>query len=72
MPGGIDGKELAERLQTERPELKVIFMSGYNPYTAGKVQPHGCFLQKPFSIEMLTGTVSGCLNANLKTKEPAN
>jgi two-component system cell cycle sensor histidine kinase/response regulator CckA len=29
MPGGISGKELAERMLKENPKLKVIYSSGY-------------------------------------------
>ena len=29
MPGGLNGRELAERIWAEKPELKVIFSSGY-------------------------------------------
>src|SRR5262249_13395732 len=30
MPGGVTGRELAERLLADKPELKVIFTSGYS------------------------------------------
>ncbi|HEU6449762.1 MAG TPA: response regulator [Verrucomicrobiae bacterium] len=61
MPNGVNGKQLAERIHMEQPDLKVIFMSGYNPDIAGKIQPEGCFLQKPCSIETLVATVESCL-----------
>ncbi len=60
MPG-ISGKELRNRLLTTRPELKVLFMSGY---TADIIAHHGVledgvqFLQKPFSINDLAAKVS--------------
>jgi nitrogen-specific signal transduction histidine kinase/ActR/RegA family two-component response regulator len=52
MPEGINGRELAERLVARRPELKVIFMSGYSGDAAAKgtsfLQRHDTrFLQKP-------------------------
>ena len=31
MPGGMNGKEFAEKLLAEAPKLKVIYMSGYSP-----------------------------------------
>jgi len=31
MPGGMNGKEFAEKLFAEVPKLKVIYMSGYSP-----------------------------------------
>ena len=36
MPDGISGRELAERLQQQSSELKVIYTSGYSPGMAGK------------------------------------
>jgi PAS domain S-box-containing protein len=59
MPG-ISGRELAERLQIVRPELKVLFMSGY---TDDAVVRHGVlasevsYLQKPFSPDALARKV---------------
>ena len=41
MPG-ISGKELAEKIKKERPEIKVIFMSGY---TENIMSKHGVFKQ---------------------------
>jgi signal transduction histidine kinase/FixJ family two-component response regulator len=35
MPGGITGRELAERLRAEKSSLKVIFMSGYSGQVLG-------------------------------------
>ena len=48
MPGGLNGRELADRLREERPGLKVILMSGYGPDLVGKIQPHGHILQNHF------------------------
>ena len=56
MPG-MNGGELARRLLLLRPELRVIFMSGYSSeaiHTNGILTPGARFLQKPFSLEELT------------------
>ncbi|MGA2177574.1 MAG: response regulator [Verrucomicrobiota bacterium] len=64
MPDGISGFDLASRLQGEKPELKVIFSSGYNAET-GKGPPlieGENFLQKPYSPQKLAQTVRNCLD----------
>lgn len=56
----LSGKELAERLRLLQPEIKVIFMSGYesNILSAGnKFGPDAIFLQKPFRPAELSQTI---------------
>ncbi len=51
MPGNMNGRELAEKLWIEQPELKVIFTSGYSADIVGKdfkLEPELNFLQKPY------------------------
>jgi len=52
----MEGPELAERLQEVRPEMKVLYMSGYtNPLSAGRDRgdPAAPFIQKPFTTDRL-------------------
>ena len=63
MPGGLNGRELADRLRKERPRLKVILMSGYSHERLGKTQSPSHILTKPFSLEQLTETVRTCLDS---------
>jgi len=62
MPGGLNGRELADRLREERPGLKVILMSGYSLDRLGKIQCNNRILPKPFSLESLTQAVRSCLD----------
>lgn len=55
MPG-MSGPELAERLSSRWPELKVVFMSGYTEHAAlgdGLLRKGANFIQKPFSPDAL-------------------
>ncbi len=61
----MNGKELADRLQVGRPQLKRLFMSGY---TADVIAEHGVLekgirlLQKPFSTRDLAFAVRAALD----------
>ncbi|MEP6662040.1 MAG: GAF domain-containing protein [Verrucomicrobiota bacterium] len=65
MPEGMNGIELSLRLLADKPDLKVIFTSGYSTAIAGKdlVLHEGLnFLQKPYHPDKLAQTVRGCLD----------
>ena len=52
----MNGAKLAERLLLERPEMRVLFVSGYAETTVlrhGAIDVTTRFLQKPFSLKML-------------------
>jgi PAS domain S-box-containing protein len=62
----VNGRQLVEHLLPGRPDLRVLYVSGY---TNDAVVRHGVFesnvdfLQKPFTIEALTGKVRQVLDA---------
>jgi signal transduction histidine kinase/ActR/RegA family two-component response regulator len=60
----VGGPELAQRLAAVRPELKVLFISGYtqNQIPAGAGNPGIDFLHKPFTFEALHQKVSALLS----------
>src|SRR3989442_1702908 len=66
MPG-LSGRELADRLATRRPGIRVLYMSGYpgDAVVQPGPLPHGsAFLQKPFSPDGLARKVRDVLDAN--------
>jgi len=61
------GLALAEQLRARRPELKLIYMSGYakgDKLEPGTAEFGDFFLQKPFSAENLVLKVRGVLDAS--------
>jgi PAS domain S-box-containing protein len=65
MPGGVSGGKLAEQLRSEKPQLKVIFMSGYPGAVAsrGVILTSGMsFIQKPFATTKLVQAVRESLD----------
>ncbi len=65
MPG-LNGPELARRLKYFRPEMKVLFMSGYTDnmiYQQGELDASMSLVQKPFSVEGLARKVRDILDS---------
>jgi PAS domain S-box-containing protein len=59
------GRELAARLNTQWPELKILFTSGYTDdaiLNEAAMQPGASFVQKPFTPESLLRVVRGMLD----------
>ncbi len=57
------GHELAQRLRTERPQTRVVFMSGYNDERLSDGGPDSpVCLQKPFSPQVLGETLRTVLD----------
>ena len=61
----VSGRQIAERLATLRPEMKVLFMSGYTDEAIlqqGVLDSDVAYLQKPITPEKLTRAVREVLN----------
>jgi two-component system cell cycle sensor histidine kinase/response regulator CckA len=64
MPG-LSGPELARSLATSRPDLRVLYMSGYSEHPTVQrdvLDPEAALLPKPFSSEELAGRVREILD----------
>ncbi|MGH9690200.1 MAG: MHYT domain-containing protein [Candidatus Acidiferrales bacterium] len=69
MPG-MNGRALAEKLASIRPDMKVVYTSGYTAFSqSALVDSALVFLPKPFTKESLLGKLQEALasNAELKT-----
>jgi signal transduction histidine kinase/CheY-like chemotaxis protein len=72
MPGGMTGRQLAERLQQDDPGLKVIYTSGYSPGMAGKdiaLLEGFNFLAKPYPPSRLAQVVRESLDGKTPAKK---
>jgi signal transduction histidine kinase/CheY-like chemotaxis protein len=65
MPHGVSGQELARTLQSDRPDLKIIYSSGYSRDLFGDdsfLKPETNFLQKPYRLNSLADMIRKCLD----------
>ena len=71
MPG-TSGRELAEQIQALRPEIAILYMSGYTDDAVirrGVLEAGMAFIQKPFGAENLARRVREVLDG--QGREPA-
>ena len=70
MPG-LDGRSLSRRVLAEKPDIKVVFMSGYTEHAAlnnAALGPDDHFVQKPFSARVLNETLRRALGQAVPTR----
>jgi two-component system NtrC family sensor kinase len=66
LPGGKNGAELAREVQRLRPDLPVLFMSGYTENAVihnGRLDEGVRLLEKPFTTSALAIAVRRALDA---------
>jgi DNA-binding response OmpR family regulator len=71
MMPGTTGNELAKRIREWRPDMKMLFMSGYPKEVLcedGLLEPGARFLQKPFEGHTLLETIAEMLQETLPTQ----
>ena len=65
---GVDGLTLADRLTAERPDTKVLFVSGYvQSDLLPRIGPGIVLLAKPFTAQVLVGKVRELLGEPVPT-----
>jgi CheY-like chemotaxis protein len=67
LPGGMNGRELAEEAKRRRADLKVLFTSGYARNAIvhhGRLDPGVELLSKPFTYANLGTRVRRLLDSN--------
>jgi len=70
MPGGMTGGELAVELKKRKPELKVIYASGYSSALTGKEfsQGENIFLAKPYQPVQVARLIRNTIDGTAKTQ----
>lgn len=66
LPGGMDGRQLAEAARQAHPDISVLFITGYAEnaiFADGHLDPNMRVLTKPFNIETLLDVVDAMLKA---------
>jgi CheY-like chemotaxis protein len=62
----MDGRQIADAARVRRPDLKVLFITGYAENTAiknGQLEPGMAVLAKPFAMSTLGSKIRGMLGA---------
>ena len=67
LPGGISGRELAERVHEQWPEMAVLFMSGHAEDSqflgSGRAEPGVALIHKPYRLRTLAEKIRDMLDA---------
>jgi len=65
LPGRMNGRQLADAARRLRPDLKVIFVTGYPEHSVfgeGRLEPGMEVLKKPVGLDVLTGRIEAILS----------
>ena len=66
LPGGMNGRQVADAARVARPELKVLFITGYAENAVlrhGHLEPGMHVLIKPFAMEVLANRIKELISA---------
>ena len=68
LPGGLNGRQMADAARRTRPELKVLFITGYAENAVighGQLEPGMHVLAKPFAMETLASKIRSVLASDM-------
>jgi DNA-binding NtrC family response regulator len=68
MPGELDGRDLAKRINHARPETKILLMSGYEDHDGCGRSEGWRFIRKPFLPGALIQTVEQVLGGSAEMR----
>ena len=66
LPGGMNGRELADAVRSRRPGLPILFITGYAEsrlFEQGQCEAHTAILTKPFTLQDLSDKVEALMTA---------
>lgn len=64
LPGGLNGRQVADAARVMRPELKILFITGYAENSTirhGQLEPGMSIMTKPFHLDMLARKIGEIL-----------
>ena len=73
LPGGMNGRQLAEAARELRHELNVMFITGYAEsavLNSGHLSPGMQLLTKPFTVDALVTGILAAMGATARRYEP--
>src|SRR5438105_1995820 len=66
LPGGMNGRQMADAARVNRPDLKVLFITGYAENAIlghGQLDPGMAVLTKPFAIETMAARIRSMIES---------
>jgi PAS domain S-box-containing protein len=69
LPGGMNGRQMADAARVNRPDLKVLFITGYAENAAvgnGQLAPGMAVMTKPFPMEAMAARIRSMIEAGKK------
>ncbi|MEA2744367.1 MAG: hypothetical protein QOG25_2738, partial [Acetobacteraceae bacterium] len=65
LPGGMNGRQMADAARIGRPDLKVLFITGYAPSAvvgSGRLEQGMQVMTKPFALDALAARVNDLIS----------